>query len=178
MATLNKPYVGGGAQRLTDLINESNPAQIPIYDGIDFLYGVPVDTTHAGYNTRVRLKNLRADGKDRDIYYNRLSLEVLSELPDGFIEPVSTEDMDFHIHGILDLINNALGLNLATDEVFDSHHRQGQPSYPLIIKPKASLAWLDNTRYDFQVIGGLIELNTVILNLNLEGLYPPKKLWP
>lgn len=174
MTQSTKPYSGLSAWRLTELINAANPNQPTLVDGVDFLYGDPVASVAAGYNTRVRLKSLRPSRpKDRDIYYNRLPLDVLNELPPAFIQPVVTDKETFTIHGILEEINYALGLDLEPQEVLNTTHNLGEPSYPLIIKEGASLAWLGNTRYDFKVDPLVIDLSAVIRVTNLDGLYPP-----
>lgn len=173
MTDIKKPYIGLSEHRLTDLINAANPTQPPLMDGVDFLYGTPVETTYSGYNTRVRLKNQHPNGADRDIYYNRLSLAVLNELPDEFIGTVTTHDVEFYIHDILNEINSALGLTLIPSEVYNTKHSCGEESYPLVIKPQASLAWLGDTSYNFKLTP---HLKVVITITDLDGLYPPLKV--
>lgn len=176
MSEINKPYLGLSSVRLTTLINKSNPDQAPLRLGTDFQFGSPHPTTESGYNTRVRLQNLNPEGSDQDIFYNRLGLDVLADLPEGFVSKVAIGSYDFTIHGAINAINAALGLNLKTDEVVDHHFTTPQAKYPLTIGNRGSLAWLDDTTYFFELYSPEVELHTVWQVTFLDGLYPPAKI--
>ncbi len=175
MSEIIKPYSDISRDRLTKLINDSNPNQQPLVEWIDFQFGKPLSTTKTGFNTRVRLKNLNPDkASDRDVFYNRLGLDVLGELPEGFIKEVDTGTYEFSIHGAIDAINSALGLDLTIEEVVDRSFVLPQDKYPLTIGNNGSFAWLGDTTYYFTIKDQSVWLASIWTNVYLDGLYPPK----
>lgn len=177
MSEIIKPYSGLSNDRLTKLINDANPNKPALVEGVDFQFGKPLSTTRSGYNTRVRLKSLSPDkAADQDIYYNRLSLEVLNDLPPGCIKEVHIGTSEFSIHGAIDAINLALGLDLTIEEVKDRVFVEPQEKYPLTIGNQGSFAWLDNTTYYFTLGEGDMWLADLLTKIYLDGLYPPAPL--
>lgn len=178
MSEINKPYSGLSRDRLTKLINASNPNQPALVEGVDFQFGKPLSTIQTGFNTRVRLQNLNpSKATDRDVFYNRLGLEVLADLPPGFIKKVSTGSYDFSIHQAIDAINLALGLDLTVTEVKDEHFTVRREKYPLTIGNQGSLAWLDNTTFYFTIEEIDQWLADVWQITDLDGLYPPPPMF-
>jgi len=141
------PYLGLSAQRLTDWINSDNSTSYQL--GVDFTFSGPaLYTDSLGRNTKVTMQP--ADSTkyaSTDIHYWRLPLTILNNLPQGNVNPVPIPQLPFSIHGILDAINTALGLNLTPDEVPDQTFTTELASYPLHINDAVSLAWIDS---DFQ----------------------------
>lgn len=144
-----KPYSGTSKDRLVALINSDNGTNLQ--EGVDFVFG-PV-TSHSGKNGRnTRIKIIPIDTEtysERSVDYKRLSINVINNLPPGFIERVEINTLPFTTHSILEDINEALGLDLTEDEVVDELHETSSFEYPLKIR-STSLAWLAST-YMFKV---------------------------
>lgn len=165
-----KPYGGTSKQRLTDLINSANGTSL--IEGIDFEYGpVTPYLDQEGYNSKVTLKSLKLGKNDTDIHYARLGIDVLSHLPEDFIQAVWIDEFPFEIHAVLDRINEALGLDLVSEEVVDLRFDELQEAYPLRIAPGKSYAWTPS-EYLFKV-AETVDLAVVLPNTYLDGLYPP-----
>lgn len=165
-----KPYGGTSRQRLTDLINSANGSDL--IEGIDFEYGdIEPYLDQEGLNTKVTLKSLKLGKNDTDIHYARLGIDVLGHLPEDFIRSVWIDEFPFGIHAVLDRINEALGLDLVSEEVVDLRFDDLQEAYPLRIVPGKSYAWTES-EYLFK-IAETVDLATVLTVTNLDGLYPP-----
>jgi hypothetical protein len=177
---LPQPYGGLSNDRLTALINKDNPAS-QVQENVDFTYGLPREYTDArGRNTAVTLTPVAGThyASAEDIHYIRLPISVLGLLPDGFVKQVVIDSFPFSIHGSLDAINAALGLDLTPDEVEDTTYSEEQETYVLHTLGATSLAWTDST-YEFQVRlpGSDIPLSDVIVNTHLTGLvYVPNSV--
>jgi hypothetical protein len=170
---LPKPYGGLSNDRLTALINAKNP-DTPVQEGVDFMYGLPRDYTDAhGRNSVVTIAPVSGTHytEAEDIHYTRLPISVLGLLPAGFVKQVVIDSFPFSIHGSLDAINAALGLDLVPEEVEDTTYSEEQETYVLHTLGTISLAWTDST-YEFQVRlpSGDIPLSEVIVNTQLSGL--------
>jgi hypothetical protein len=144
MSTL-KPYSGRSALRLTSLVNRANKKNL-LY-GVDFTFGTP--RTQLGLeqtNTEVDVVPLRELDKYRtaSVAYTRLPISVLELLPLGTLLPVNIYSVPFRIHEVLPRINEALGVNLAPEEVEDALCENVEESYALTIK-EGSLAWLPSS---------------------------------
>lgn len=167
-----KPYSGLSSDRLTELINSDNRSAL--VEGVDFTYGNPIGYSGpANRNTQVTItpvSGAKYKGP-KDLHYRRLELSVLDNLPPGSVAKVEIPSLPFSIHGILNEINIALGLNLTVDEVHDATFDEKLPEYPLRINEDISLAWLD-VDYQFKVhhIGDNIPLEDVIVFNVLDGL--------
>ena len=165
-----KPYGGTSRQRLTDLINSANG--LSLIEGIDFEYGPIVPySDQPGANTKVTLKSHKAGSNDTDIHYARLGIDVLGHLPVEFLKDIWIDSVPFNIHDILDRINEALGLNLVSEEVVNLRFESLQETYPLRITPGKSYAWRES-EYLFKA-SQTQDLSDVYLITNLDGLYPP-----
>lgn len=148
-----KPYLGLSKTRLVALINENVLAQVPatpaIVEGTDFTFGNITTIFTDEYNTRIRLRPVNTGlYVEQDLFYNRLSLEVLTRLPAGAITPVDILQVPFTIHGILAKINQALDLNLLASEVVNTHYATREDTYRVQVLSGASLAWLPSY-FDF-----------------------------
>lgn len=170
---LPKPYGGLSNDRLTALINFYNPDRT-IQEGVDFTYGPPQAYTDAqGRNTKVTLTPVSGtqSTQPEDVHYWRLAIGVLSLLPEGVVQQVVIDSFPFSIHTSLDAINEALGVDLALDEVEDATYAEPQDSYTLTVLGVDSLAWLNST-YEFQVRLSEqdIPLSEIIIQRELSGL--------
>ena len=117
------------------------------------------------------MRSLKLGKNDTDINYARLGIDVLSHLPEDFIRNVWIDGFPFGIHEILDRINEALGLDLVSEEVVDLRFDYLQEAYPLRIVPGKSYAWAES-EYLFK-IAETVDLATVLTVTSLNGLYPP-----
>lgn len=171
-----QPYLGASATRLTALVNHDNQGQPharQLQYGVDFVFGAPVALTgDPNRNTTVVMHPLPGSGanKDTPIHYTRLPLDVLNALPEGWISPVTVPSEGFSIHGILDLINEALGLSLIPEEVYNDVYTNGNsPSYPLRIRDEVCLTWI-GSNFRFAATGDAVSLADAIPNNHLTGL--------
>lgn len=168
-----KPYGGLSNDRLTAIINADNPST-PVQEGVDFTYGQPrAYADSLGRNTVVTLTPVVGTHYvgSEDIHYWRLSIDVLSLLPAGFVQQVVIDSLPFSIHASLAAINEALGVDLTPDEVVDATYSEEQATYTLTVIGGTSLAWLDST-FEFQIRlpSQDIPLSEVIVNRALSGL--------
>lgn len=142
MTTLH-PYSGNSADRVAALVNAKNA--LALQYGVDFTLGLPQDYTDSqGRNTKVVLTPTDATYSTSELHYWRLPLTVLNQLPMGAIQKVAIPAVPFTIHGIIDAINAALGINLSINEVQDQTYTTEQDSYPLTILNNVSYAWIDS----------------------------------
>lgn len=147
MANLT-PYSGSSAQRLTAVINKDNHKELRL--GADFTFGLPIDFEEIEQrvvvrNTQVLLVPVFGTRYHPEyVFYERLTLQALYDLPEGYIAPVVVPPGSFYIHDILDSINAALGLNLAADEVVNAFFEEELDAYPLHTLNDVCLAWLDS----------------------------------
>jgi hypothetical protein len=166
------PYAGASDQRLADLINQDNQTALQL--GVDFTFGPPFPYTDTqGRNTQITL--FPVPGKmwpgPVTVHYTRMPLTVLNDLPPGYVSPVTIPLMPFTLYDIMDQINEALGLNLSTDEVVNVLYQNEQPFYRLPIKNSSSLAWIDSD-YEFEAVfpNEDIPLSSVVTTTMLSGL--------
>lgn len=172
MADSTTPYAGSSAQRLTDLINADNDTTLQL--GVDFTFGAPSAYSDSSErNTKVTMTPMPGTPwpKAETIHYTRLQLTVLDDLPVGWVKPVLIQNLPFTLSGLLDEINEALGLNLTPDEVVNTVYSTAQDTYRLPINNNASLGWIDSG-YTFKAAypGGAIPLVWAIKNPTLNGL--------
>lgn len=165
------PYIGLSNVRLTAMLNKDNNKTLR--EGVDFTYGdVVAIIGRGGRNATVRLTPVSGSGypNAQDIQYWRLGIDALGRLPAGSTDPVPVPKPPFRIHGILPVINTALGLNLTPAEVEDSLYTEEAPSYALKVV-EGSLAWYPST-YSFPALntGTDTPLSSIILNPVLSGL--------
>lgn len=161
------PYIGFSPQRLSDLINVDNHSALLL--GTDYTNSPPQPYYDAaGRNTRMVLTPTDANHLPVEIHYTRLPLTVLNDFMPGTIQPIPIPSLPFTLHGILDLINTNLGLNLSPDEVPDQTFTSMQESYPLRINQAVSLAWIDSD-YHFPVV---FPVSTVIPRTSMAGFDP------
>ena len=140
-----KPYQGTSHDRLTALINADNGASL--HEGTNFTIGTPtVSSGPAGRNTAITFTPVNFHiYQPQTLRYKRLSLAVLSSLAVGEILPVTITAIPFTTHSILSVINEALGLNLTTDEVLNEQFTTVEQTYRIKIKDNvSSLAWIDS----------------------------------
>ena len=144
------PYAGTSLERLIALMNSVNKTNYQI--GIHFNFGKMYDVFPSDrYNTRIKIIPVdTATYSEQYFFYRRLPISVLEKLPPGFITPVELNIFPFTIHQLLPNINLALGLDLTPDEVYDDAFTDLRSTYPLRIKPNASMAWTTST-YFFSV---------------------------
>lgn len=172
MADSTTPYAGGSPQRLTDLINSDNGTSLQL--GVDFTFGPPSAYSDSlGRNTKVSM--IPAPGskwaRSEVVHYTRLALTVLNDLPSGWVKAVEIQSVPFTLSGMLQAINEALGLNLSVDEIVDTVYDNAQISYRLPINNAVSLAWIDS-EFSFKASfpGGDIPLSSAIIHTALSGL--------
>lgn len=169
-----KPYAGRSADRLTALINQAN-SSAPRTLGVDFTFSAPSAYSDGvtARNTKVTMQRVPGTRykADAEIHYIRMPLEVLNDLPAGWVKSVEVPALPFNLHALLAAINTALGLNLEAEEVEDTQYTVQQSSYRLPIRDDVSLAWI-NSNYAFpaRFPGEDIDLSEVIFASLLSGL--------
>ena len=165
--TTPTPYAGESAQRLVNMINSDNNSALKL--GVDFNFSNMSPYSDAsGRNTKITMVATDSAQGSVTVHYWRLPLTVLNDLPAGYIQPVLIDSLPFSLHGILDRINTALGLNLTTDEVVDQTFTAQQDTYPLQINEATSLAWL-NSNYAFPAV---FSANLAVPATDLPGFDP------
>lgn len=165
------PYIGLSNLRLTAMLNKDNNKTLS--EGVDFTYGdVVAIIGRGGRNALVTLTPVLGSGypSAQDIQYWRLGIDAIGRLPAGSTDPVPVPRLPFNIHGILPVINTALGLNLRPAEVEDTIYTEEAPSYALKIV-EGSLTWFPST-YTFPATntGEDTPLSSIILTTVLSGL--------
>lgn len=166
-----KPYGGSSRARLTKLLNQMNSTNY--VDGVDFGYGAPVEEIREQTNTSVEIVPLRQGFRTQKVNYRRLSIAALAALPPTEVKPVSVPSWPFSIRENLSRINEALGLNLAPEEVYDDvYWDEGQNRLELRITD-GSHAWIRSS-YSFKITRDIL-LSDVWTVTVLDGLYPPVK---
>jgi len=172
MATI-KPYAGNSLVRLIEMVNHDNPDKVIVL-GVDFSIGPPLVFSGTNdRNSKALLSPLPGTRwkAPQDVFYKRLSIDVLSRLPDGFIEDVPAQPLPFSIHGILPKINAALGIDLTKEEVVDATFTALQETYPLVINETGSYAWRDSAyRFKMAELVDEIDLAIAIAQPVLNGL--------
>lgn len=165
-----KPYAGTSQTRLSELIR--NAQQPPLPTAVQYTFSnLRTGTASVDGATDVTVVASVGPRTDPaiDINYQRLSIDVLSLLPPGFIEEVPVQELPFSIHDILPEINAALGIDLLPEEVVDEVFTEALETYPLTINEPASYAWYSSVYY-FKMGQGDINLSDVITNTIMDGL--------
>lgn len=170
-----QPYSGAGSDRLVAMINRVN--NISLDPSTQVVLSAPEGyQDEFGRNTKVHVSpvfpNDRTKGfVEKDIHYKRLPLSVLNDLPEGSVIEVLIESLPFTIHGILESINSALGIDLDVSEVEDAEFTEALSQYPLVIKNEVSLAWVaDGFQFKARHPGEDILLSNVLRDPDLGGL--------
>lgn len=173
MATLT-PYIGKSNDRLTAMINKDNKSTLQ--EGVHFTYGAVEDHTDAdGRNSKIVLTPVPGTKfkEAAEVYFWRLDLAVLGELPAGSIDKVYNVTLPTSIHQLLPRINAALGLTLQPAEVKDTAIATQVATADIEIEA-GSLAWLAGTKFTIDLDEGDspegIPLVTVITQPDLSGL--------
>jgi len=173
MAKTN-PYAGLSGKRLEALIRAKNDPNLTA--GVDYTYGLPQAYSDSeGRNTKVTLTpvNHNRYGSPQDVFYHRLDLAVLGNLPPGYIRPVYIPNYPFSIHDVLPKINHYLGLNLTTDEVENTTYFTEQDTYRLKAVESNSLAWIGSYQFAVHFSWDGIPLEEVVLSTELNGYFYP-----
>ncbi|MCK9235002.1 MAG: hypothetical protein M0R77_01230 [Gammaproteobacteria bacterium] len=147
------PYKGKSVDRVAALMNETNETEYVL--NVDFTLGQMRIAAEAGGNT-VLDYNSNVEGKlSSYVIYTRLPISVLNNRSD--LDVVDIPTFPFTTHEVLDLINEALGLDLEPSEVINETHTTRLPDYPLKVNA-SSLAWLPST-YRFKALlpGSILE---------------------
>lgn len=170
-----QPYSGAGSQRLVAMINRVNNISLDLDQQV--ILSAPEGFQDAnGRNTKVHVtpkfpKDKNKGFVEKDIHYTRLPLSVLNNLPEGAVTSVFIESLPFTIHGILQSINAALGIDLDVSEVEDAEFTEALPQYPLVIKNEVSLAWIaDDFQFKARHPSEDIPLSDVLRDGELDGL--------
>jgi hypothetical protein len=165
------PYIGRSNDRLTAMLNKDNNKTL--VEGVDFTYGsVTAIIGDGGRNSMVTLTPVPGTSypSAQDIKYWRLGIDAVGRLPAGSTDSVPVPQLPFSIHGILPVINTALGLSLTPAEVEDTVYTDEAPSYAIKVV-NGSLAWYPST-YSFPATntGEATPLSSIIVNTVLSGL--------
>lgn len=169
------PYAGSSLERLCDLLVKAN--NIDLKHGVDYIFrdmqAIPVGPS--GENTRIIFVPLVWDGQfaEQEIKYTRLNLDVLTRLPPGSTLPVKLENLPFSMGGMLNEINEALGLNLTPDEIHNDPITGAESHYVLRINEDNSLAWLGSIELKVDV-EGRIHLKVPIYHSVLGAIENPQ----
>jgi hypothetical protein len=129
---------------LTILANRDN--RTGWVQGVDFEFGnVEFNLIGAvGRNTRIFIKSLKAKYVDQWLYFIRVAPSTINDRFVGTTVPkIIIPREDTTAHGLLALINAALGLNLGVDDIEDTAFPfdPKQKQFPIKFK-KNSLGWL------------------------------------
>lgn len=172
-----RPYKGTSPQRLVALINQENGSDLQL--GIDLSFGPPAPwVDEQARNTKISAipSPTSIYKKPQDVFYWRLNLRVLDNLPDGVVEKVVIPGFPFSIHSILPAINAALGLDLRPEEVEDTLYETEQALYSLTIKADVSEAWIGDFEFETRLEGTPQPLSEIIVVRLLNGLnYTPQE---
>lgn len=166
-----QPYSGTSQARLVRLINTENSKNL--VHGVDFVFGSMTEYTDpAGRNTQIQL--LAKPGtryEDSEVFYYRIPVSVLDDLPEEELTEVLIPSLPFSTHQLIGPINAALGLNLTLDEVVDEVFTEKASKYALTINGSKSLAWLDSSiEFKARHVDDPAPLSEAITNDNLDGL--------
>lgn len=168
--SFKRPYIGTSEDRLVSLINEDNNTNLSLIT--DFTFGnISEYSDPQGRNTRVDLIASPNSGYSDDmVFYTRLSIDVLENIPDNEKLLVVVDTLPIMVHDLLSDINESLNLSLSTDEVLNIRLDSKEPSYPLTIV-EGSLAWLPST-YQFKVHHREddLQISSIITNTELNNL--------
>lgn len=167
-----KPYGGTSQQRLVDLINEDNGSNL--VHGRDFTFeeGVQDYSDPNGRNSKIKLVPVPGTSYKDDamVFYRRLPITVLEELPPGFTKTVEIDAFPFTTHQIIDRINTALGLDLVTSEIEDIGYDNRFDTYKLTIV-SGSLAWVESTfNFKARLPSDPVEIEDEVTRRDLDGL--------
>lgn len=143
-----KPYNGSSLSRLTALINQVSAFHL-VY-GVDFTLGDMVPVNGRGYNTKIRIIPVDPSYAAQDIYYTRLSIAEMGNLPTGFVKQVDLAVIPFSTQALLADINTALGLQLTSAEIYNDTYGTREEAYTLHVRGLNSLAWT-TSKFDFNV---------------------------
>lgn len=175
-----RPYKGQSPQRLIAMINQKNGSNLQL--GIDLTFGPPVSwVDEENRNTKISAIPTEQSiySKPQDVFYWRLNLQVLGNLPEGVVEKVVIPGFPFSVHQILPAINEALGLDLREEEVEDTLYGTEQALYNLRINPATSEAWYGEFSFATRLEGTPKPLGEVIVVRALNGLnYVPQESQP
>lgn len=164
-----KPYAGTSFDRLAALISSAQTPPLPntvhyvfsdMQGSSDPLDGSTEISVVASIGSRVDPAKV--------VQYERLSIDVLSLLPDGEVEAVPAIEVPFSTHQILGQINAALGIDLLPEEVVDQVFTEQSELYPLTINNN-SLSWLASV-FQFKMSSFDIDLAVAIPDPVLDGL--------
>lgn len=171
MSNKIKPYGGSSRARLAKLLNSANSTNYQL--DVDFTFGPPVKEITESTDTSVTVVGLRKGSISQKVQYRRLSINALAALPAGEVDPVPATRWPFSIHANLATINQALGVNLTTDEVVDDVYQDENQQYLILRITDKSYAW-NVSEFSFKITR-TIPLNMVWRNQILEGLNAPQK---
>lgn len=138
-----KPYQGTSHDRLSQLIRNAQQPPLPLE--VSFIHGDPRRGPYPGVgSTTLDTRAVTAIHTDIPVAvnYDRLSVEALQRLPAGELLPFDMISFPTWMHDILPKINEAIGLNLSTDEVLDVELLEIPDNGFTITITEASVAWL------------------------------------
>lgn len=138
-----KPYSGTSKERLSHLIRKAQRPALSSTVSFDFKNPVADVASPVHGATKVMTKAKAGNRVDKavNINYKRLSAEVLLDLPPGELLPFDPMMFPTTMHAILPQINQALGLDLITDEVVNTSLLAIPENGLTITITENSLAW-------------------------------------
>ena len=138
-----KPYGGTSKERLSHLIRKAQRPALSSTVSFDFDNPVEDTASHVIGATKVVTKAKTGHRIDKavNVGYKRLSAEVLLDLPPGELLPFDPMQFPTTMHAILPQINQALGLDLVTDEVVNTPLLSIPENGLTITITENSLAW-------------------------------------
>lgn len=100
-----------------------------------------------GRNSRIFIHAHRQDYIDQWLYYRRIDPATIDDqFAGGQVPNIMIPRDPFTVVSVLDKINEALNLNLTSDDVINDSFQPGMFNYPIRFK-STSLAWLPGTYY-------------------------------
>lgn len=162
-----KPYRGLSHKRLAALVRLSQHPKVPVEVVLSF-GPVTEDVSVANYNSKVLVTATDHNGKltDKEVLYRRLNLEKLKDLPAGELVPYADIQFPTTTHTIIEIINQALGINLSKEEIVDEPI-ESIPVNGLTVKVKpGSYAWFEGEHF-FHYVPNAPQLATRALDLRI-----------
>lgn len=162
-----KPYRGLSHKRLAALVRRSQHPNVPVEVVLSFS-PVTEDTSVENYNSSVVVSASDHNGKltDKEVLYRRLNLEKLKELPAGELVPYADIQFPTTTHTIIEIINQALGINLSKQEIVDEPI-ESLPVNGLTVKVQpGSYAWLEGEHF-FHYVPNAPQLATRAVDLRI-----------
>lgn len=166
-------YKGTSLQRLGDELNTAN--RLMLVPGVDYTFNsVRAINGANGINTEVVFKPLIFAGlfKEQKLQYTRLNIDVLNNLPKGYLKPVVIEKLPSTYQELVPAINKAFGLDLVADEIVDGVVPYDVTELVLNVNENNSLAWIGKIAFE-AIVSGKLHIKTAVVDTDIGTIVPP-----